>query len=225
MIAAIMWGSLMGDLRKNEKRMRYMSFVMWDKKRIFLSCFVCIFAVVVFTATSCPSNAAETYTIDASRTSVKIAIRKLGVSMINGVFSEYSGTINFDKDSPQNDSLDITIGVASLKTGDSDRDALMKSDEYFDAKKHPTMIFKSTRFRQTDSGKWEITGDFSLHGVKKSITVELESIKEKLLANGDSRITLRTQFTVRRNDYGIRKNIPLISDKVKINLVIEAAKK
>jgi len=171
------------------------------------------------------ASAAETFSIDSQRSSATFTIRKLGVSNIIGTFSDFSGTSVFSKENPVEDSLDISVGVASLKTGSDRRDKLMRSADFFDADKYPTLRFKSSKVTKTKDGRYEAAGEFSLHGVKKNMTLVFEKSKEQDMPSGGRQIVLKTQFAIKRSDFGIKKDIPLIGDKVKITITIDAARK
>jgi len=183
-----------------------------------------ILAMAVMAAAIPPraANASDSFTIDARRSTAKFTIRKLAVAAIKATFSDISGTAVFSKDAPADCSLDLVIGVASLDSGKDKQDKTMKSADFFDVEKYPDMRFKSTKFRKLGDGKYEVTGDFHLHGVKKTVSAVFEPVREQA---GGNQLSLKTVLTIKRSDFGIKKDIPAVSDKVKIELSLVAVKK
>jgi polyisoprenoid-binding protein YceI len=196
-----------------------------DARSVALSAIIVFSLFIIFTNAGSTAGAAEIYSVDGQRSTATFSIRKLGVANIAGSFSDISGTVVFDKENPADDSFDITVGVASLNTHSERRDKLMRSADFFDVEKHPKLSFKSAKVRKTKDGRYEATGDFSLHGVKKIMTIVFEVAKEREDPTGGRQLVLKTQFAIKRSEYGIKKDIPVIGDKVKIALVIDSVRK
>ena len=187
-----------------------------------------IIATFVLFALVCPVSAAaaaDTYSIDSKHSSAAFTIRKLGVANIVGTFSDFSGTVVFSKENPSEDSMDISVGVASLNTRSERRDKLMKSSDFFDVEKYPTLRFKSSKIVKKKDGRYEVAGEFSLHGIKKNMTLVFEKPVEQSTPNGGRQVVLKTQFTIKRSAFGIKKDIPVIGDKVKISFSMVAVMK
>ena len=118
--------------------------------------------------------------------------------------------------------MDLTIGVASLDTRSERRNNIMKSSDFFYAEKYPVIRFKSTKIMKMKDDRYEITGDFSLHGVKKSMKLVFELLQDQDVQIDGRQLVLKTQFVIKRRDYGMTRDIPIIGDKVKISLVLDA---
>jgi polyisoprenoid-binding protein YceI len=115
---------------------------------------------------------AETYSIDPVHSSVGFTIRHL-VGRTSGSFADFSGSIAYDEAKPTAASFAGTVQIGSIDTGNEKRDGHLKSADFFDAEKFPTMGFASTSAKSTKAGL-EVTGDLTLHGVTKSIVIPVE---------------------------------------------------
>lgn len=166
-----------------------------------------------------------TWTIDAAHSTVGFTVRHLMVSKVRGKFDTFSGTITVAEDGTP--SVQAEIDVRSLSTGQADRDAHIRSADFFDAEKFPTATFVSTAV-EPDGDDYTLTGDFTLHGVTKQVSL-------KLLFNGINPgmgqgpvAGFEASTVINRKDFGIDIEMPLegggvvVGDKVTINLEIEA---
>lgn len=167
---------------------------------------------------------AETYIIDAGHSSVAFSIRHL-VSRTSGRFNEFSGSVKYDPAHPEKTSVDATIQVASIDTNNKDRDGHLSSADFLDAEKMPTITFKSTKAEVKDD-VIILTGDFTLHGVTKKITLPIEVLgtgthpRSKKLQAG-----FAAEITIKRSDYGVNTWTDMagvLGDEVKISLAVEA---
>lgn len=166
--------------------------------------------------------AADTYKVDGVHSSAMFKIRHLGVSNVIGRFNDISGTITADKKKPESSSVKITIKTASVDTNNDTRDNHLRSPDFLDSRKYPTMSFKSTKVRKLSATKYEVTGDFTLHGVTKTIRVKVDFLGEGKGMKGETRAGFETSFTIKRSDYGMKKDIPMVGDEVQITLSVEA---
>lgn len=175
---------------------------------------------------------AHEWSIDKAHSEADFAIKHMAISTVHGSFRGLSGTITFDPGNPKSWAVDATIDVATVDTGVAQRDTHLKSPDFFEVAKYPTMTFKSTGVKQ-DAGGYALTGDLTMHGVTKPVTLSLEAPgKEQVGMDGKSvhRGFVATT-TVNRKDFGLNWNGTLksgdtaLGDDVKIELDIEAVQK
>jgi polyisoprenoid-binding protein YceI len=124
---------------------------------------------------SVASAAPETYTIDPVHSSVGFTIRHL-VSKVPGKFTKFSGTVTVDKDNPANNTIDATIDTTSFSTENEKRDNHVRSSDFLDAAKFPTIKFKSTSWKKTGDDTYDVTGDLTIKDVTKPVTLKVASL-------------------------------------------------
>jgi polyisoprenoid-binding protein YceI len=167
--------------------------------------------------------AADNYKIDAVHSFVIFRIKHLDVSYTYGRFNEPTGTIAFDAADPTKSSINLEIKTENVDTHNERRDAHLKRPDFFDAKQFPLITFKSTEVKAAGENKFDVTGDLSLHGVTKSITVTLEKTGEAQTQMG-YRIGFESTVDLKRSDYGMTGMIPAAGDDVKLRISLEAVK-
>lgn len=169
-------------------------------------------------------HAADKYNIDPVHSSVVFGIKHFGVNNFYAVFKEVAGTIVFDSEDPSKSSVDINIPVESVDTRNPKRDQHLLSPDFFDSKQFPLLSFKSTKV-EGRGNDYKITGDFTLHGVTKSITVDFKKSPEvKGMAEGELRSGGETTFTIKRSDYGMNFMQGPLGDEVNIILSFQGIK-
>jgi polyisoprenoid-binding protein YceI len=129
----------------------------------------------------------------------------------------------FDKEDPSKSSVDITVPVESIDTNNAKRDQHLKSPDFFNAKQFPVITFKSTKV-EGNGDTFKVTGDFTLHGVTKPLTVEFKKIGEGKGMQGEYRAGGETRFTINRNDYGITFMPGGIGEEIGVILSLEGVK-
>jgi len=191
-------------------------------KRFALSLFVLFASLPLF---------ADTYTVDKSHSEANFSVRHL-VSKVSGKFDDFSGSITTDGKSAETSSVEFTIKTASVDTGNADRDKHLQTADFFDAAKNPEITFKSTSIKPTaKKNVYDVTGDFTMRGVTKRITLPVEFNGFAKDPWGNQRAGFSATTTVNRKDYGINWNKALdnggylLSDDVDITVNIEAVKK
>lgn len=152
---------------------------------------------------------------------VMFKISHLGYSWLYGRFNDFNGTFTVDADNPENSSVEATIQVASLDSNHAERDKHLRGDDFLDVDEYPTATFKSTRIEKTGEKTAKITGDFTLHGVTKPVTLDA-----KLLGYGDDpwggyRMGLEASTTLKLADFGITYDLGPASETVDIIISVE----
>ena len=112
---------------------------------------------------------ADTYTVDRNHSEAAFQVRHI-LTKVRGTFRDFTGTIDFDKAKPENSSVEFAIKVTSIDTGTQKRDDHLRSPDFFDVAKYPDITFKSTKVVSKGNSKFDVTGDFTMHGVTKQIT-------------------------------------------------------
>jgi polyisoprenoid-binding protein YceI len=177
--------------------------------------------------------AAQTHdwAIDKSHSEADFSVKHMGISTVHGSLRGVSGTIRFVSGNPAAWSVEATVDVNTIDTGVGDRDKHLKSADFFEVEKYPTMTFKSTSVKPEGSG-YLVTGDLTLHGVTKPVTLSMEAPGNEQVGM-DSK-SVHRGFTattkINREDFGLKWNGTLksgdavIGDEVKIELDIEAVR-
>lgn len=173
---------------------------------------------------------AAPYEIDTTHSNVGFAVKHLMVSTVQGNFTDYTGTIEFDKDNLSGFKADVTIQAKSINTQLEARDNHLRTSDFFDIENHPMIIFKSTKIVSQGDG-YEITGDLTIRGVTKEITIPLTIEGPVQSPFGAEVIGLSGEAQINRQDFGVSWNKQMdsggliVSDNVKIVINIEAGKK
>jgi polyisoprenoid-binding protein YceI len=169
-----------------------------------------------------PARAADTFTVDPIHSSLIFRIKHLDAGYIYGRFNQFSGSFALDDKNPADCKLEMEVKVDSLDTGNGMRDTHLKGPDFFNAKESPTMTFKATSMKAADEKTYEVTGDLTLHGVTKPVTVKLERIgSAKDPRSGKLRTGFETTFTIKRSDFGMKYAIGLLGDDVRVTVAVE----
>lgn len=169
------------------------------------------------------SQAADSYKIDPVHSSIGFGIMHLGVTHVYGRFNDVSGTVVFDKEDPSKSAIDLEVKVESVDTHVPKRDQHLKSPDFFNAKQFPIMSFKSKKV-EVKGDDYKITGDFTLRGVTKPITIDFKKGAEAKGMEGEMRTGGETHFTIKRSDYGMKFMPDALGDEVKIFVSLEGIK-
>lgn len=179
-------------------------------------------------ALSSIAHAAENYTIDTKgmHASINFKIKHLGYSWLLGRFNDFGGTFSFDEANPANSKVDVTIKTASLDSNHAERDTHLRGDKFLDAAKFPTATFKSTKVAKGDeAGEFIVTGDLTLHGVTKPVSIEVESVGAGADPWGGFRRGFEGDTKLTLADYGIDTDkLGPASKEVELELFIEGVR-
>lgn len=180
---------------------------------------------ILFLAGSAAVLAADAFVVDPAHSSVVFKIQHAGISWIFGRFNEFSGDFMIDKQDPANSSFALNIKAGSIDTNNGKRDEHLRSPDFFNAKQFPTLTFKSTSVKRVEKG-YEVTGDFTMHGVTKQISFVLEGGgKEIEFPKGRKRLGFTAALTLRRADFGMDKFVGMLGEDVHVEIGVEAVQK
>lgn len=167
-----------------------------------------------------------TFTIDPSHAHAGFSISHLGFSMQNGQFDTISGSVTLDPATPENSQVNVTIDANSLDSGWDKRDAHLKNPDFFNVKKFPKITFVSTKVMPTGKTTAKVTGNLTLLGVSKPVTLDIKMNKaaDHPFKKGTYLVGFSGTTTIKRSEWGMTKYVPNIGDDVKIRLEIETIK-
>lgn len=171
-----------------------------------------------------PVLAADTFKADNVHSSVIFRIKHLNVSYSYGRFNELSGMFTFDDAKPEQSKFEFEVKVDSVDTADAKRDAHLKKAELFDAATYPTITFKSTAVKKTGDNTYDVTGDLTLRGTTKPITVKLDRVGAGPDAWGGYRSGFETTFTIKRSDFGMTALKDGLGDEVRLLVSVEGVR-
>ncbi len=172
----------------------------------------------------------HTWTIDATHTIAEFAVRHMMVTTVKGRFGQLEATIEADEANPTVSSVRATIDVASVDTHDEQRDAHLRSDDFFNAEKYPHITFVSKRVERVDDENYRVIGDLTIRDVTKEVVLDTEFEGQVRDPYGNQRAGFTATTQINRNDFGVSFNGVLeaggvvVGDKVKITLHIEAVR-
>jgi polyisoprenoid-binding protein YceI len=144
-----------------------------------------------------------TWTIDPAHSSVEFRIKHMMISTVRGRFSEFEGTIQAAPDY-HDSKVRGTIKAASIDTNESNRDAHLRSADFFDAEQHPDITFESTRIEHTDKGNYRVGGDLTMHGETRPVEFEVTIHGVTHDPQGQDRVGLEVRGTLSRGEFGLR---------------------
>ena len=178
--------------------------------------------------TTAPATLTGTYTLDPAHSRVGFVARHAMVTKVRGSFNEFEGSGTFDADNPSNSHLQLTIQAASIDTRNADRDGHLKSNDFFDMETYPTITFVSTAVEQTGDTDYRVTGDLTIKGVTKPVTVDFDYTGTAVDPYDNQRIGFEGKTTVNRKDWGVSWNAALeaggvlVSEKVTLEFEVSA---
>jgi polyisoprenoid-binding protein YceI len=183
------------------------------------------------TVSETPSVAVENisgdYTLDPSHTRVGFSARHAMVTKVRGHFDEFEGSAHVDTVTPANSSVTVTIQAASVTTGNEQRDGHLKTPDFFDIATYPQITFVSTNVER-DGAEWDITGDLTINGVTKSVTIPFEETGSAKDPFGNTRVGFEGDVTIDRTEWNLSFNAALetggvlVSEKVKLEFDVSA---
>src|SRR2546428_13325836 len=167
------------------------------------------------------------YDIDGPHTSVEFVGRHLMITKVRGRFNDVRGQITIAED-PEKSHVEVEIGVASLSSGNDDRDAHLRSADFFDVEHYPTITFASTAVRPLRDNTWELVGDLTVRGTTRPITLQVDFDGGGASPMGDERVGFSAATEVNREDFGLTWNVALetggflVGKSARIELEVQA---
>jgi polyisoprenoid-binding protein YceI len=172
----------------------------------------------------------NTYNIDPSHSTASFSIKHMMIAKVHGGFEKLSGKLVYDAANPSKSSVEVSIDAASVNTREPQRDAHLKSADFFDVEKYPTISFKSTRV-EGSAGDLRVIGDLTIHGVTQSVTLEVEGPSTEMKDPwGNIKIGASATTKIKRKDFGLTWNAALeaggllVGDDVNITLEVQFVK-
>jgi polyisoprenoid-binding protein YceI len=179
------------------------------------------------TTTLVATKTAQTYAIDKMHSEVAFQVRHL-LTKVRGRFTEFAGTVSFDQEQPERSSASLTIDASSIDTGTPDRDAHLRSDDFFAVATHPTLTFTSSRVVKTGDDTYDVAGTLTIRGVARELALPVTYLGTAEDPWGNVRAGFETTITLNRKDFGLTWNAALetggflVGDEVRIDLSIQA---
>jgi polyisoprenoid-binding protein YceI len=152
----------------------------------------------------------STYQIDPAHSSAQFKVRHMMIANVKGEFHKVSGTVNFDPANPTASTVEASIEAATISTRDEQRDTHLKSADFLDVEKFPAITFKSKTVTSSGRGSFTVTGDLTIHGVSKQVTLEVEELTEETKDPwGNMRRGATAKTRINRRDFGMNFNVAL----------------
>lgn len=167
---------------------------------------------------------ADPYALDAAHTAAVFKISHLGISTTVGRFDEVSGEFTFNKEDPAKSAFSLTIKTDSIDTGNKMRDDHLRGPDFFNVKQFPAITFQSKAVKKAADG-YEVTGDLTIHGQTKSVTLLLKGGNSAEFPKGVQRVGFTVEHTIRRSDFEMKNLLPAVGDEVNLFVSFEGTKK
>ena len=176
------------------------------------------------------SHLSGTYTIDPTHSEIGFSVRHAMVTTVRGQFAEYDGKLQLDGANPAASTAEVTIKVVSIDTNQEQRDGHLRTGDFFDAESHPEITFTSTAAEQVDAETYRLTGDLTIKGIAKPVSIDFTFNGAAKDLYGNERVGFEGSTTINRTDWGLSYNAALetggvlIGEKVKLSFDISAIK-
>jgi polyisoprenoid-binding protein YceI len=172
-------------------------------------------------------RATAVWNIDPTHSQAEFGVRHMMIATVKGHFSDISGTVVVEDGDPTTAQIDVAIGVASIDTRVGQRDQHLRSPDFFDAERFPTLTFRSTSVERVGEDHYEITGDLTIRDVTRPVTLDAQGLGSVRDPWGNERAGYSATARINRKDFGLNWNQVLetggvvVGDEVKINLEVE----
>ena len=180
-----------------------------------------ILALILSASFLNPASAAETYKLDPDHTSIIFRLKHLGVAYVYGRFGGPTGSFVFDESSPANSSIEIQVNAKNVDTAVAKRDNHLKSPDFFDAGEHPLIKFKSTSVKKSGPDSYEVSGNLTLLGKTRPVTVKARQTGNGKDPWGNFRQGFETSFSIKRSDFGMDFMMGVAGDDVLLTVSVE----
>jgi polyisoprenoid-binding protein YceI len=190
-----------------------------------------VLAVVAFGLSLPGAFAADEWKVDPMHSAAHFSIKHMMISTVRGSFGKVSGTVNYDGKNLADAKVNASIDASTIETNEAKRDEHLRGKDFFEVEKYPTITFKSTKIKPAGKGKFSMTGDLTMHGVTKPVTLAVEGPSQQIDdKHGNYKVGFSATGTVNRKDFGISYNSVLdgggvaLGEQVPITLDIELSK-
>jgi len=180
-----------------------------------------IFVLGLLIIFSSVAYSAETYKLDPVHTSIIFRVKHLGTAFAYGRINGPSGSFVFDESAPSKSAIEIQAEAKNVDTAVEKRDNHLRSPDFFNAGEHPLVSFKSKSVKKLSENTYEVSGDFTLLGKTRPITVEVQATGGGKDPWGNFRRGFETSFSIKRSDYGMGFMIGGVSDEVNLTVSVE----
>jgi polyisoprenoid-binding protein YceI len=187
-------------------------------------------STVELNPTTITADLTGNYAIDPAHSRIGFVARHAMVTKVRGSFNQFEGTGYLDADDPSKSHLELTIKAASIDTRNPDRDAHLRGNDFFSMDEYPDITFRSTSVSRPDGNTFRVTGDLTIKGVTKPVTVDFDYLGSTVDPWGNVRLGLEGRTTINRKDWGVNWNMALeaggvlVSDKVALEFEVAAVK-
>lgn len=171
-----------------------------------------------------------TYNLDPSHSEIGFSVKHLMVTNVKGSFHKFDANVQLDEEDLTNSRLSVTIDAASIDTRNADRDAHLRSADFLDVENHPHVTFVSKRIERVEGNRYRVTGDLSIRGAVREVTLDAEETGRGRDPWGGSRIGFELRGRINREEYGLTWNQALetggvlVSPEVKLVIDVEVVK-
>ncbi len=171
-----------------------------------------------------------TWTIDSAHTEITFSVRHMMISNVRGRFDKFAGTVEFDEQNPALSKVDVRIETASIYTKETQRDAHLRSADFFNAEQYPYATFKSKRVEKTSATTGRIIGDLTIRDVTREVVLEAQYAGQARSPYGQVNAGFSAHTKINRKEWGLNWNVALetggvlVGDEITINLELEITK-
>jgi polyisoprenoid-binding protein YceI len=165
-----------------------------------------------------------THAIDVTHSEIGFSVRHMMFAKVRGQFKKWNATLAFDVSDPTRSKIEVEIDAGSIDTREEKRDAHLRSADFFDAATYPKIVFKSKRIAAAGKGRYEVTGDLTMHGATREVTLDVEATGGGKDPWGNERLGFSAKGSLSRSEWGLKWNqaleagAVLVSDKVEIEV-------
>jgi len=177
-----------------------------------------------------PQSKTGDYTFDVSHSTFGFSARHAMVTRVRGSFGKFEGSAHLDFEDPSKSTVTVTIDATSIDTGNVDRDAHLRSNDFFAMDEHPTITFTSKSVEAVDESTYSVTGDLTIRGTAKEVTFEAEHTDAVVDPWGSTRVGISGSLTINRKDWGVSWNMALeaggivVSEKITLEFDLAAVR-
>jgi len=165
---------------------------------------------------------ATTWNIDPNHTAAQFSVRHMGISTVRGAFTKVTGTVTYDPKDLSKTAIDATIDASSVDTRVERRDNDLRSPNFFEVAKYPTLTFKSKHTEAAGAGKLKVTGDLTIHGVTKEVVLDVDGPTDPVQdPHGGSHMGASASTKINRKDFGVNGGGSMVGDQIQITIDVE----